>query len=184
MKILVIDDSPVHAQAARDQLGKEHELTVVTSYDQGIKCLEQQYDQEAIKKEFVAQGFAQNVYGGWQRPDELTWDEFEQKQEEVHKTHELPYWDVVLVDLMMPASTETLNPQAYTSAEMPYGFPLALLAALRGTKYVAVVTATNHHFHAMSASLDRLSSAYWTGKQRPNFTINGAKAMFVKIYVY
>lgn len=40
MKILVIDDSPIHQNAARKQLAAEHDLTVVGSYDEAVRLLE------------------------------------------------------------------------------------------------------------------------------------------------
>ena len=40
MKILVIDDSPVHQQSARQTL-EGHELTVVSSYDEALKFMGQ-----------------------------------------------------------------------------------------------------------------------------------------------
>jgi CheY-like chemotaxis protein len=90
-------------------------------------------------------------------------------------------WDVVLTDLLMPAGRDAQGGVGlqYVGQEMPVGFALALLAALRGAKYVAVVTATNHHNHPASAMLDRLGSSYWRDGMRPNFVINGARAMFV-----
>ena len=39
LKILVIDDSPIHQQAARQQLGEAHNLTVVGSYDEARNLL-------------------------------------------------------------------------------------------------------------------------------------------------
>lgn len=81
-------------------------------------------------------------------------------------------WDVVLTDLMMPASAETLGTDAlqkYAGQETPLGFVLAFLAAKSGTKHVAVVTDLNHHAHPISAALDRLQD---------RFTVNGATVMF------
>lgn len=39
MKILVIDDSSIHQAAAKKQLGEEHDLTVVGSYDEAQTLL-------------------------------------------------------------------------------------------------------------------------------------------------
>src|SRR3989338_6719999 len=41
MKILVIDDKQENLQAARDQLGAEHELTTTGGYDSGLRLITQ-----------------------------------------------------------------------------------------------------------------------------------------------
>lgn len=93
-------------------------------------------------------------------------------------------FDVVLSDLMLPMSRQTLASAAYHPGELvPYGFVLALRASLVGVPYVAVATDINHHKNAVSAALDKLeirdANSYWYDGLRPNFTINGTKAFFV-----
>lgn len=66
------------------------------------------------------------------------------------------HFDVVLVDLLMPASRAN---QAPTSAEagktMDVGIYLALLAASRGVaRFVGLLTDSGHHNHPASACLD------------------------------
>jgi CheY-like chemotaxis protein len=39
MKILVVDDSPIHREAARQTLGAGHDLTVVGKHDDAVRCL-------------------------------------------------------------------------------------------------------------------------------------------------
>jgi CheY-like chemotaxis protein len=46
MKILVIDDKEIHLLAAEAQLRADHELTLVSSYDEGLKLLEKEHDQK------------------------------------------------------------------------------------------------------------------------------------------
>lgn len=97
---------------------------------------------------------------------------------------EFPY-EVVLTDMMMPMSRQTLAPDAFNSREqVPYGFVLALMASQRGARFVAMVTDTNHHQGAMSAALDHLGSAYYHEGFNPNFVINGAHAMFIHTPFY
>lgn len=82
-----------------------------------------------------------------------------------------PY-KAVLTDLLLPASEETLSPDAisrYAGEEMPLGFVVALLAAKSGADVVGVVTDTGHHDHPMSAAIDRLGSV---------FSVEGSKMMF------
>ena len=133
MKVLVIEDSDKHRQAARDTL-EEHELTVLCTFDEAMEVL---------------------------------------KDGPVH-------CDVVLTDLMMPMSPTMLRPELYDPAvQVPYGFVIALKAALAGARHVAVVTDTNHHEGAISAALDYLGHAYYSEGFEPNFNINGAVCMFV-----
>lgn len=65
-------------------------------------------------------------------------------------------WDVVLLDLMLPASMCSLGEQGKVLGGqiMPLGTILALLAIKNGCKCVAIVTDTNHHDHPASAAFD------------------------------
>lgn len=114
MKILVIDDNPVHLDAAKKQL-EEHDLAVVGSYD-------------------VAQALL-----GYK-----AWDDRSNKHD----------FDVVLCDLLMPASHQMLARDARLAGEQPVGIFLALLAAKNGARYVAVFTDSDHHSHPASACFD------------------------------
>ena len=62
------------------------------------------------------------------------------------------------------------------------GFALALLAVVRGAKYVAVVTDTSHHDHPASAMLDPFASQfpheYNPEGKPPRFVMNGSKVGF------
>jgi len=187
MRVLVIDDNATNREAAKQTI-TGHDLTVVDGWDAAVELLQVRYDEEAIQAKLVASGFAPTadaLSSGFSRPwtqeqkDAWTswWDEYKK----IKQTCRIPYWDVVLCDLLMPASRETMGPDGmpFVGQEMPLGMALALLAALNGAHYVAVVTATNHHHHPASAMLDRLSAAYWDDRQEPNFVVNGAKAMFV-----
>ena len=83
-------------------------------------------------------------------------------------------FDVVLVDLLMPASSYAQGPdgQKYIGQEMPVGIFLALMAAKAGAKYVAVFTDSDHHAHPASACFDHFN------KNEDNPTpllVNGAK---------
>lgn len=110
MKILIIDDNSNHRAAAEAQL-KDHDVTVVGTYDDG---------QELLKKE-----------------------------------HD---FEVVLVDLLMPASKQSLGRNLHLAGEeMPVGIFLAILAAKNGAKYVGVLTDMDHHSHPASACFDAFS---------------------------
>lgn len=131
MKILVIDDSVANQESAKSQLA-EHDLTVVSTYDDGLELV---------------------------RDKDL-------------KCH----FDVVLADLLMPASSRQINPNGkgvhLIGQEMPVGIFLALSAATNGAKYVAVLTDSSHHAHPASACLDAF---YGYGEAKPvPFTVGGA----------
>lgn len=187
MKILVIDDKATNREAAKQTI-IGHDLTVVGSWDDAVKQLEIRYDDEATKAKLVAAGFPptsnslRSIYGkDATEDDKKAWKEWHEAYYKFQAESQIPYWDVVLSDLLMPASRETMGGDGmrFVGQEMPVGLVLALLAAKNGAKYVAVVTATNHHCHPASAMLDRLGSSYWSDELKPNFAINGAKAMFV-----
>jgi len=139
MKILVIDDSKNHRDSAVQTLAG-HDLAVCSSYDEATKLLEVKYPGD--------DGTSKYGY----RPSE--------------GEKSLPYWDAVLCDLLMPASDEC-QCDNWSGQEMPVGWSLALVAASRGAKFVAVVTDMNHHKHPASAMLDRI--------YKHTFVVDGAK---------
>lgn len=148
LNILVIEDSAVHQQAAREQLA-EHNLTVVGSYDEGQEWLTPYGDLYCKKAcEFRKAGMS---------------DEDASVQ-----ALKLFRWDVVLIDLMLPASDQKLcsEYQHLAGQEMPLGTTLAFLALKRGVKRVAVVTDTNHHDNPASAALDVMGSSFSIGDAR------------------
>lgn len=156
MKILVIDDSANHQKSAQQVLGTLHDLTVVGSHDEALELLETKLD-EAKYKTLCAQYKEQGVKDYYRRAADES---------------RLPYWDAVLCDLLMPAGRNAQGGDGlkYVGQEMPVGWSLAITAALRGAKYVAVVTDMNHHHHPASAMLDSMNRAV--------FVLHGAKALF------
>lgn len=138
MKILVVDDKVIHRESAAETL-PNHELTIVSSFDEAMDLLFEIQDICKIPLQFEA----------------------------------------VLTDMLMPMSRSTLAQGIYRHGELvSYGFIIALKAAMRGAKYVAMVTDVNHHYSAISAALDYLGSAYYSGREDV-FYINGAKVKFV-----
>lgn len=92
-------------------------------------------------------------------------------------------FDIVLVDLMMPASNRTLGDRCeHRRGElMPYGFPLMIQIAINHAgrvKNIAIVSDVNHHNHAMSAALDPLGG--YGGKF---VEINGIRCCFVHAHI-
>lgn len=137
MRILVIDDNEVHRTAAQTQL-KEHNLTIIASYEEG-----------------------ERVFSEWGDP-----------------IYPDPPYDVVMVDLLMPKDGNGLYAEArkISAQETPIGIFLALLAAQRHTKYVAVFTDSDHHSHPASACFDAFNHK---GEDSPVlFMVEGAKMFF------
>ncbi|MBI2889035.1 MAG: hypothetical protein HYY10_03890 [Candidatus Liptonbacteria bacterium] len=175
MKILVIEDKDKHRKAAQETLSA-HELTVVSSFDEGIKALNRKVDyelRERLAKEVglgdLPQTGTDAKKGAW----------FKLRNELNERASQQPDFEVVLADMMMPMSREGAASSTYQrGVEVPYGFVLVLVAARMGAKYIAMVTDTNHHHSAMSASLDHLGSCYYKGDEEP-FEINGAKCLFL-----
>lgn len=85
-------------------------------------------------------------------------------------------FEVVLVDLLMPASRHRQGNEGsrFVGQEMPVGIFLALLAAKTGAKYVAVLTDSDHHSHPASACLDVFNSREDTPSP---LTVGGAKVL-------
>ncbi|MFA7302256.1 MAG: hypothetical protein WC030_00710 [Candidatus Paceibacterota bacterium] len=65
-------------------------------------------------------------------------------------------YDVVLTDLMVPASAREQGStgRALVGQEMPIGTTIALLAVMLGVKNVCVFSNMNHHHHPAVAALD------------------------------
>mgnify|MGYP001580843567 CR=1 FL=1 len=88
-----------------------------------------------------------------------------------------PY-NVLLTDLMMPkGNRETMGPEGikYVFDLLPFGFPLAFLAAKKGIPYIGVVTDINHHNHPISAAIDPISGAYWHDSETYLYRLNDSK---------
>jgi len=91
--------------------------------------------------------------------------------EDGKKFLETDSYDVLLTDLLMPkGNMETMGQEGmkYIFDLLPFGFPLALLAAKKGIKYIGIVTDVNHHDHPMSAAIDPISGAYWSRSDNAN----------------
>ncbi|MFA6047775.1 MAG: hypothetical protein WCV59_02790 [Parcubacteria group bacterium] len=155
MRILVIDDTQGHLDAARQTLSG-HDLTLCSSHDEAVKLLLWKYDDNEKSqriKQYESEG--------------LKWtDAYEKAEQETR----LPYWEVVLCDLLMPAgSREQGSGRHLVGQEMAVGWSLALQAVKNGANYVAVITELNHHQHPASAMIDKINGHI--------FTIDNAKML-------
>ena len=162
MKILVFDDTPMHRKAAELSLAC-HDLTVVGTYDEAQKALVPSMDHKKVEQILpnllVKAGLAANFsrYRGKGEVSESDAAKYDAAQEEAYElATTYPAFDVVMTDLMVPASRQAQGPDGsrFVGQEMPLGTTIALLALVAGIKKVAVVTDMNHHNHPASAMFD------------------------------
>ncbi len=156
MKVLIIDDSQKHLITAQQTLAK-HDVTVCSTHDEARRLLYEQKDE--IKFNRLREEYDEKT---------MDWGEFITR---VLEESTLPYWDVVLCDLMMPAGENAQGSEGsrFVGEEMSVGWSLALSAVMKGAKFVAVITDMNHHNHPASAMLDSLNHHI--------FNIDGAKML-------
>ncbi len=158
LKILVFDDTEDHRQSAVLLLSKDHDLTVVGTYDEAQTLLLPKYDSEFALDLFAEKYGDKDPY----RSEGVTENERKERIDFYYgparkEATKYPEFDVVLTDLLVPASSQSQGSEGlqYVGQEMPLGTIIALLALAAGTKMVAVVTDKNHHHHPASAALDR-----------------------------
>jgi len=156
LNILVIDDEKNHRRSA-EMLLKGHNLLVVGSYDEAAGFLTSKIDY----------GFA-NIL---QKDKGLSY------AEAIEKATTRPNFDVVLTDLMMPASRSAQGPEglAFVGKQMPVGTFLILLALAAGVKNIGMVTDMNHHNHPASAALDPIGGSVITVGETKIFATNNAR---------
>jgi hypothetical protein len=153
MKILVFDDSAIHRKSAELSI-KGHDLTVVGTYDEAQALLTPQFDYEKATAALDSQFGDFNPYD--KDCDKVRKAEYlAAKKVENEKATTYPDFDVVLTDLLVPASRQAQGEgMKFVGQEMPLGSIIALLALVNGVKKVAVVTDMNHHSHPASAAFD------------------------------
>jgi CheY-like chemotaxis protein len=162
MKILVFDDTKSHRIAATLSL-KGHDLTVVGTYDEAQKALVSTLDYEQatrlLPSILVLAGLPSDFepYGKNKDASDVDKAKYRKACNEANDaatSH--PDFDVVLTDLLVPASRQAQGPDGsqFVGQEMPLGAVIALLALSAGVTKVAVVTDMNHHNHPASAAFD------------------------------
>jgi CheY-like chemotaxis protein len=179
LKVLVVEDGLANIEAARKQLA-DHDLTVISSYDEAHYIITTVIDEDALKKMVSVElpghkvsvtwgGSFRKLYGfdiiyfdgkkeghkmiAWNKDHPL--HDFV-KRAEVACAH--PAFDVVLTDVMMPKH-RFMNSEGklVVDSEMPYGPMIAFRAIQFGIKKIGILTSGNHHknhfiyaFHGLS----------------------------------
>lgn len=172
MRILVFDDNETHRAAAHAQL-KDHDLTVVGTYDEAQKLLTPQFDYEKASAILKGQFGDFNPY---RSDDEAKKAEYFAAKKVANKqATTYPDFDVVLSDLLVPASRQAQGSMELVGKEMPVGIFIGLLAAVKAhAKYVAVFTDSDHHSHPASACFDVFNE----GETQPTaFVVEGSKVL-------
>lgn len=149
MKILVIEDKQIHQQSARQTL-EGHEVTIIGSFDESVELFKERCD--------------------WEKQKQLKSEGMHYSEAMAQSMIPFPF-EAVLTDMMLPMSSDGVNPSVFNPNELvPYGYLLALKAAQRGVKLVGLVTDANHHKVPIAMGLDLI--------QGKRFTINGAVCIF------
>ncbi len=154
MRILVFDDNETHRAAACAQL-KDHDLTVVDTYDEAQRLLTPQLDYE--KASAILKGQFGDFHPHCSDNEAKNAEYFAAQRAANEQATTYPDFDVVLSDLLVPASRQAQGPDGYKhiGTEMPVGIFIGLVAAVRAhAKYVAVFTDSDHHSHPASACFD------------------------------
>lgn len=154
MKILVVDDSAVNRRSAEVTL-VGHEVTILGSYDDAMLCMWAAAFPDCVIELLFAH---KRPF-----PKNLSLDPAQYQ------------FEVVLLDLMLPASMEMLGQESRWDFRkkplLPYGMVMAMVATkIPSVREILVITATNHHDHPMSAALDHL---------REPFCVNGKRIHYV-----
>lgn len=175
LKVLVFDDNEIHRAAACAQL-KDHDLMVVGTYDEAQKLLEPRINRDKVN-EILHSQFGDSK--PWQSSDKAKKAEyFAAEKVAVEQATTYPGFDVVLSDLLVPASNQQLGSGGYRFAgqEMPVGIFIGLLAAVKArARYVAIFTDSSHHAHPASACFDAFNEE---GESEPTpFTVEGCKVL-------
>jgi CheY-like chemotaxis protein len=124
LEILVVEDQQHHQEAAK-QLLKEHNVTIVSTYDEATNLLK--------IPNICDEGLVQ------------------------------PSYDAVLTDMFLTQGEgRCLSPdrQHLASEQMPFGYPIALMACQKGVPYVVIVSDANHHSGPMAYSMDFFSNMF------------------------
>lgn len=178
MKILVFDDNQTNRDAAQAQLGNLHDLTVVGTYDEAQKLLLPTTDEnrraEIFEQKYGDRDYAKSegVSGEERRERIGYWYDEAGKLAKIY-----PDFDVVLTDLLVPASRQSQGGEGgrLAGVEMSVGVFIGLLAAVKGhAKYVAVFTDSDHHSHPASACFDVFNNDESTPTP---FTVEGSKVL-------
>lgn len=186
MRILVIEDNPIHATAAIHQLANEHDLTVVTNFDEAREAL-QPVDIRECGREL------EELHPGWKiekwnhydsspmlrSPEGKRIDPFDEEfgviVDPILQKHRRFPFEVVLTDVMLPKGgnvmmSEKGRERARADGTTSYGPVIVLRALMLGAKYVGMLTEGNHHDDPVVWAIEGLNFAAGNAKVEARFT--------------
>ncbi|MBM3204671.1 hypothetical protein FJZ48_01665 [Candidatus Uhrbacteria bacterium] len=170
MRILIVDDTNTHHLSAEQTL-KGHNIVHATTHDQAILALTLNIDPQRNLELMKGAGVGQEGIDGLEPETvEFIWTE-KCNTEEVRKLRDVPPFDVVLLDLLMPCGRHGRGfKEQFVGQLVPVGFSLLFVAAQTpGVKHIAVATATNHHEHPLSAAIDHLHTPFTVNQTQVTF---------------
>ena len=151
LDILVVEDNKTHRDAAEKQL-EDHNVILVPAFDYAIDYI---------------------------TPKEVYKENEKGKKEWMIETHD---FDVILTDLLMPQGRgDCMTPanRKMGNEERAFGFPLAIIGAIQGAKYIGVITQMNHHNHPMAYTFDLIREDH----EPCRLKINETTVMFFNEYL-
>ncbi len=171
MKILVIDDLEKNRASAQEQLGQDHDLTIIGSYKETFDYL-WYGDTNLIEKLMAEKGFpAKNPEPKF--IEKTPWDKAFDK---VIKSPSV-YWDVVLTDAMMPFDYKAHQHDPGYGEEKMVGYQIAFNAISMGAS--SAIIFSQHHHQSAEGRILEYSSLFFGRHFKEIFKFtNGTKLGF------
>jgi len=176
MRILVVESDDLQQQAAREQLS-DHELTIARDFIGAMWVMAERVDEEAFRR-ILPESEIPVSFDWTSSSDFLFGDALAKK---IGAMEPFPF-DVVLTNMMVRRGGGRYDKDGSRNESGPFGFPIVLRAALRGAKFVAMVSGMDFERNYFSRYITRLGTPLPVGddnRYKPSFVINGATTMFV-----
>lgn len=158
MKILVLDDSELNCQSAMEQF-RGHDLIIAKTYEDAQNHLSPTIDEVGARN--IYRDISGKDYGEYE-PNNLKEKTkmYDTYAEARRKSTRYPHFDVILLDLMIPAPRLTHGHENLVGQEMPLGIFIAFHALMCGAGVIGIITDLNHHKHPASACFDAFNELY------------------------
>lgn len=176
MRILVVTSKGADRASAETTL-KGQDIVIASSFREAIEILAVVPPEKTVRNYLNSAGFKSVPHGA----DPVVMSTYRRALRQAEEMSAPPLgFDAVLTDADLPMCPEMLLPRYYQPEELvPYGYIVALKAAQRGAKFVAVVNDTPDTDGAMSAALAYVAGGrHFEDGAAPVFSINNAKCVF------